>query len=301
MFMFARRDFLAIIGFQTVQFAFGKALAEKMAFTFGYSTYAMKNYAPAEAIREIGSAGFESLELCLLPGWPTEPAKLDEGARKNIRQEIQKSKLQLTALMEHLVPTSDANQANALEKRVKLACQLAKDLNPQKPPLLQTVLGSGDFEKQRPLYEATLKVWAEIAVDHKVVLAIKPHRFGAMTLPSQAVSLIETIKSPWLKIVYDPSHLMFRGIDLHEELKKAGPYLAHVAIKDAFEKDGKVQFDYPGATGKMDYKTLFKKLNEMGFHGDVNCEISSMISSKADYNASKVMKASFENVSKHLR
>jgi len=62
--MLARRDFLAIIGFQSVQFAFGKALAEKRAFTFGYSTYAMKNYAPTEAIREIGSAGFESLELC---------------------------------------------------------------------------------------------------------------------------------------------------------------------------------------------------------------------------------------------
>jgi sugar phosphate isomerase/epimerase len=159
---------------------------------------------------------------------------------------------------------------------------------------LQTVLGSGDFEKLRPLYEATLKGWAGIAGEHKVVLAIKPHRFGAMTLPSQAVSLIESIKSPWLKIVYDPSHLMFRGFDIYEELKKAKPYLAHVAIKDAFEKDGKVQFDYPGATGKMDYKSLFEKLNEMGFHGDVNCEISSMISSKPDYDALKVMKSSYD-------
>lgn len=299
--MLGRRNFLAICGFQAAQLACGNALAEKRAFTFGYSTYAIKNFDPTDAIREIRGVGFESLELCLLPGWPTEPTKLDDNSRKKIREEILKSKLKLTALMEHLVPTSDSNQAKALEKRVKLACQMAIDLNPQKPPLLQTVLGNGDFEKLRPLYEATLKAWAGIAGEHKVVLAIKPHRFGAMTLPSQAVTLIENIKSPWLKIVYDPSHLIFRGIDIYEELKKAQPYLAHVAIKDAFEKDGKVQFDYPGATGKMDYKSLFEKLNEMGFHGDVNCEISSMISSKADYNASKVMKASFENVSKHLR
>ena len=298
--MLGRRNFLAICGFQAAQLACGNALAEKRAFTFGYSTYAMKNFDPTDAIREIRGVGFESLELCLLPGWPTEPSKLDDNTRKKIREEILKSKLKLTALMEHLVPTSDPNQAKALEKRVKLACQMAMDLNPQKPPLLQTVLGSGDFEKLRPLYEATLKGWAGIAGEHKVVLAIKPHRFGAMTLPSQAVTLIENIKSPWLKIVYDPSHLMFRGIDIYEELKKAQPYLAHVAIKDAFEKDGKVQFDYPGATGKMDYKSLFEKLNEMGFRGDVNCEISSMISSKPDYDALKVMKSSHEHLARLL-
>ena len=51
----------------------------------------------------------------------------------------------------------------------------------------------------------------------------------------------------------------------------------------------------------MDYKSLFEKLNEMGFLGDVNCEISSMISLKADYNARKVMKASFENISRELK
>ena len=298
--MLGRRNFLAICGFQAAQLACGNALAEKRAFTFGYSTYAMKNFDPADAIREIRGVGFESLELCLLPGWPTEPSKLDDNSRKKIREEILKSKLKLTALMEHLVPTADPNQAKALEKRVKLACQMAMDLNPQKPPLLQTVLGSGDFEKLRPLYEATLKGWAGIAGEHKVVLAIKPHRFGAMTLPSQAVTLIENIKSPWLKIVYDPSHLMFRGIDIYEELKKAQPYLAHVAIKDAFEKDGKVQFDYPGATGKMDYKSLFEKLNEMGFRGDVNCEISSMISSKPDYDALKVMKSSYDHLARLL-
>lgn len=298
--MLGRRNFLAMCGFQAVQLAYGKALAEKRAFTIGYSTYAMKNFAPADAIREIGNTGFESLELCLLPGWPTEPSKLDEASREKIREEIKKTKLQLTALMEHLVPTADSNQAKALEKRVQMAFKLACELNPQKPPLVQTVLGGGDFEKLRPLYESTLKTWAGIAGENKVVLAIKPHRFGAMTLPSQAITLIENIKSPWLKIVYDPSHLMFRGVDIYEELKKSRPFLAHVAIKDAFEKDGKVQFDYPGATGKMDYKTLFIKLNEMGFRGDVNCEISSMISSKADYNARKVMKASFEKISENL-
>lgn len=276
------------------------ALAGKRPFSLGYSTYAMKTFDPVEAIREIAKAGFEALEICLLPGWPTEPAKMNPAQRKAVLEAIKASKLRPTALMEHLVPHADAKQAKTLEQRVLLACELAREINPQKPPLIQTVLGGGDFDKLRTLNESALKSWARIAGEYKVVLAIKPHRFGAMSLPLQAISLIEAVGSPWLKMVYDPSHLVYRGLDIQAELKKSKPYLSHVAIKDAFEKDGKVQFDYPGATGKMDYASLFQSLTKMEYSGDVNCEISSMISNKPGYNALAVMKASFAALSRFL-
>ena len=52
---------------------------------------------------------------------------------------------------------------------------------------------------------------------HRVlVLGIKPHRFGAMSLPEHAAWLIEQVKSPRLKLVYDQSHYEHRGVGLEQ-------------------------------------------------------------------------------------
>lgn len=61
--------------------------------------------------------------------------------------------------------------------------------------MVQTVLGGGVWEKVQTLYLDTLGKWTELAAKAKVILAIKPHRSGAMNLPSQAIWLIEQLKN----------------------------------------------------------------------------------------------------------
>ncbi len=261
----------------------------------------MKNLAYKEAIPYVGKVGFDSLELCLLPGWPTEPKKLSAANRKEIGTLISDSKLKLTALMENLGPSPMTEVSKGLQDRLEQAFILANELGGKHPPVVQTVLGGGVWEKVQTLYVDTLGKWTELAAKAKVILAIKPHRSGAMNLPSQAIWLIEQLKnSPWLKMVYDPSHLMFRNLDLVKMLKDSLPHVAHVAIKDAAKRDGKIVFDLAGSTNSIDYASLIKVLKEGNYQGDVNCEVSSMVSEKPGYDPLKSAKTCQMNMRKYF-
>ncbi|MSR31404.1 MAG: sugar phosphate isomerase/epimerase [Gemmataceae bacterium] len=292
-----RREYFASLAILAAQPLKAQAPKGKR-ITLGFSNYGMKFLAPLQAIEIIRKTGFNSLELCLMPGWPTEAVKLAFDGRGKIKKAIQDSNLVLTALMEHLVPSTDPAQPGEPTVRLQQAFELARDLGGDHPPLVQTVLGGGDWEKLKEGYKKTLSSWVELAKKHQVVLAIKPHRSGAMSLPSQAKWLWEeTGKSPWLKVVYDPSHLVFRGLDLEKELRGILPILGHVAVKDAVQKEGKVVFELAGTTGQIDYAPLLKTLKEAGYQGDINCEVSSMVSSREGYDPVSAAKTCQEKMS----
>ena len=68
-----------------------------------------------------------------------------------------------------------------------------------------------------------------------------------MSEPREAVWLIEQLgKNSSIQMCYDYSHYAFRNLDLKKTIKTALPHLAHVAVKDAMQKDGKVIFVLPG-------------------------------------------------------
>jgi inosose dehydratase len=296
-----RREFLASLASSMM---LGNAFAiepKAKRITLGFSNYGMKTIAYKEVIPYVGKVGFDSMELCLLPGWPTEPKKLSAADRKEIGTLISESKLKLTALMENLGPSPMPEVSNGLQERLEQAFILANELGGKHPPVVQTVLGGGVWEKVQTLYVDTLGKWSELAAKAKVILAIKPHRSGAMNLPSQAIWLIEQLKnSPWLKMVYDPSHLMFRDLDLVKMLKDSLPHVAHVAIKDAAKRDGKIVFDLAGSTNSIDYGALIKVLKEGNYQGDVNCEVSSMVSEKPGYDPLKSAQTCQMNMRKYF-
>ncbi len=296
-----RREFLGSVA---TSIMLGNAIAIEprgKKIPLGFSNYGMKTIAYKEAIPHIGKVGFDSLELCLLPGWPTEPKKLSASDRKEIGNLITDSKLKLTALMENLAPSTMPEVSKSLQERLEQAFILAKELGGNHPPLVQTVLGGGVWEKVQTLYVDTLGKWSDLAAKAKVILAIKPHRSGAMSQPSQAIWLIEQLKnSPWLKMVYDPSHLMFRDLDLVKLLKDSLPHVAHVAIKDAAKREGKIVFDLAGSTNSIDYGGLVKVLKEGDYRGDVNCEVSSMVSEKPGYDPMKSAQTCQMNMRKYF-
>jgi len=293
-----------VLGSMAASIMLGNAIAiepKAKRITLGFSNYGMKTLAYKEAIPYVGKVGFDSLELCLLPGWPTDPKKLSAAHRKEIGTLIADSKLKLTALMENLGPSPMPEISKSLQDRLEQAFILANELGGKHPPVVQTVLGGGVWEKVQTLYVDTLGKWTELAAKAKVILAIKPHRSGAMNLPSQAIWLIEQLKnSPWLKMVYDPSHLMFRDLDLVKMLKDSLPHVAHVAIKDAAKRDGKIVFDLAGSTNSIDYGALIKVLKEGNYQGDVNCEVSSMVSEKPGYDPLKSAQTCQMNMRKYF-
>ena len=265
--------------------------------TLSFGTYGTQGIPLQRAIRLIAATGFDGVEIAVQPDYGAAPTELSAEKRAEIRRVIEGEGLKLTALMEHLAPLKDDREHRVHVTRREHVAALAHALSPDAPPLVQTVLGGGDWETSKTLFRDRLADWLAVMQDAKITLAIKPHRGGAMSRPAEAVWLIEQLgNSRWLRIVYDYSHYAFRDMQLEETVRTALPYTAHVAVKDAVEQDGRVAFLLPGESGKFDYAELLRLLHRGGYRGDICCEVSGMVSKKAGYDPVAAMKTCYKNM-----
>jgi len=253
--------------------------------TFGFSTYGMKSLPTEKAVQVVADVGFDAIEITVWPDWDAAPRRMSAERRKHVRQLLSDRGLELSALMEHLQPARELKQQQSNRDRLTRVAELGRQLSADEPGMIQTTLGGGKWEQNRALYRDRLGQWIEIGKDAQTVIAIKPHRGGGMSRPSEAVWLIEQLgKSPWLKIVYDYSHYAFRDLSVPQTVDVASPYLGHVAIKDAVQEGKRVVFQLPGSSQTFDYAQLLRLLYRGGYRGDICCEVSGMVWSQVGYD-----------------
>lgn len=265
--------------------------------TLSIGTYSMKGRPLEDAIGLIADIGYDGLEIAVMPGYDGEPASLAAQRRQRVRALLAARNLQLTALMENLSPAAADAQHRAQLERLRNVVALARDLAPPQPPLVQTVLGGGAWDERKTLFRDRLGEWLAVFNDAGVTLAIKPHRGGAMSRPSEAIWLMEQLGRPArLRMVYDYSHYALRDMPLEETIRESLGVTAHVALKDAVPEGNRVVFRLPGESGSFDYARLFRLFYEGGYRRDFCCEVSSMISSQADYDAPAAAKACYERM-----
>ena len=267
------------------------------AVTFSFGTYGMKSLPTEDALRLIASVGYDGVELAVRPEWSAAPENMSAERRRSLRDLLADTGLKLTALMEHLQPSDNDAVHQAAVDRLREAAELGQDLSPDAPPLIQTTLGGGRWEDVRSLYVDRLADWARIGGENRTVIAIKPHRGGAMSRYSEAIWLIEQLdNTPWLRMVYDYSHYAYRDMPLEQTVKTALPYTAHVAIKDAVRVGERVTFALPGESGAFDHRPLFRLLAEGGYRGDICCEVSGVIWGKEGYDPAVAAKTCYRNI-----
>ena len=271
----------------------------------GFSTYGAKRLKTEATIDLIAKTGFDSVEITVWPDWDASPANIPQKRRTGLRNQISDHGLTLTSLMEHLYPEADDVKHKTSLERLKSVYELANDLCPDSPPVVQTVLGGGDWLKKQKLFVDRVGDWTALGKSYGVVTCVKPHRGGGMSKPSEAVWLIEQIGAPrWLKMVYDFSHYAFRNIPLEESIQHSLPHIGHVAVKDAVQTTSRnggkarVEFRLPGEAGTIDFVTILKTLKAGGYSGDISCEVSGMVSGKSGYDPVAAMKTCYANVSK---
>ncbi|RMG39839.1 MAG: sugar phosphate isomerase/epimerase, partial [Planctomycetota bacterium] len=269
--------------------------------TLGFSTYGMKTLRTEQAIERIADAGFDSVEIAIMKGWDADPETLEPGRRIAIRNRLADRRVFVRSLMEHLHIDEPGRSRQQRLERLKRAAELAHDLDPARPPLVQTTIGGGGhWAEKRDLFAAELEQWVRVAGRHELTIAVKPHRGGAFSRPDQAVELIERLGSPpRLKMCFDYSHYDFRDMPLEEAVRTALPYVGHVAVKDvARDTAGRLRFRLPGETGRIDYPKLLRLLFDGGYRGDVCCEVSSQIWSQPGYDPLAAAETSYRNMAR---
>lgn len=276
----------------------GDAPATGKGCTLSIGTYSMKNVPLEKAIATIASLGYDGIEIAVFPGFDGEPARLSPDRRKEVRRLLGDKRLKLTALMENLSPAAEDGKHKADLDRLRRVTELAHDLAADRPPLIQTVLGGGKWDEKKNLFRDRLGGWLTVAREGKVVLAIKPHRGGAMSRPEEATWLIQQLKDSSLRMVYDYSHYAFRDMPLEATVRTALLYTAHIAVKDAVQKGERVEFLLPGEGGVFDYAKLLKLFYDGGYRGDVCCEVSSMVSGKPGYDPMAAATMCYRNMAR---
>lgn len=266
--------------------------------TLSIGNYGMQSYKVEEAVKLISRLGFDGLELSMMPEWDSAPAKLTGERRTALRGMLQDQGLALTSLMENLPPSPADTEHKKTIDRLMSAAELARDLSPKHPPLIQTVLGGGTWVDKKNLFRDRLGDWLQVAESTKTVIAIKPHRGGAMSQPSEAAWLLAQFdNSPWLGMVYDNSHYALRDLSLDETIETAFPTTVLIVVKDVVRKGDQIEFALPGESGTMDHGKVVKSFYELGYRQNVCCEVSAQLSRRAGYDAEVAAKQCYQNMS----
>ena len=260
--------------------------------------YGMPLLAVDRALATIREIGYDGAELCLMAGWPSEPAKLDAAARRLIRRQG----LPIPSMIENLnLLVSDAEHASTLN-RIRVAAALAHDVSPKRPPRLQSVLGGkpSEWEQVKHRMAARLADWARVAHENRIELAVKSHIGSASDTPEKLIWLLDQVNSSSLSAIYDYSHFQLLDLDLQASLETLLPRSAFITVKDGRLVDGKPQFLLPG-DGMIDYAKYFALLKTKGYRGWMLVEISRQLQTAPGFDAIGAARRSYENLSPRLR
>lgn len=273
--------------------AFAPARASAIRLHIGnYGLQALPVDAALDAIRRIG---YDGAELCLMPGWPSEPSRLDAAARRRIGE----LRFPIPTLIEGFNLLADDART---PDRIRSAATLAHDLNPKNPPLLQTVLGGRpeDWPAARGRMVTRLAEWAKAAGDARIRLAVKAHAMQAVDTPSKLLGLLREVDHPALTAIYDYGHFQLRDLSIEQTMDELLPHSAFLTVKDSKLVDGKPRFLLPG-DGSVDYARYFAKVKQMGWRGWCLVEITRQLQTEPGYDGVAAAKRSYEHLAPKLR
>jgi sugar phosphate isomerase/epimerase len=271
-------------------------------FSLGFSLYGMRSLKLTDAMKACKSIGYDAIELPVLVDWPGDPKVFTPIQRKDFRLQLNDLGLLCPALMENLPLDVTPEKHLAQQDRLKRACDLANEIVPGKPPIIETILGGkvGTWDELKNQFRDRLGDWAKIAEKAKIVMGIKPHRFGAMNLPQHATWLMQQLGSTSIRVVYDWSHYEGRGVEQQTTMKELIPKTVFVHVKDAKIQGDKAEFVLPGQ-GSTDYRQFFQNLRMNRYSGAVCVEVSAMLHSKKGYNPIEAAQQSYEKLKTAMR
>lgn len=284
-FMHTRRQFLhqaaaslALAGLPTA----ARSAASNL--SLGFSLYGMKTLPLNTALQTCADIGYRNVELALNAGFPAEPALLSPADRKALRELLAKLGLNVSALMNNLsLAVDDTAHAKNLE-HIKIAAQLAYDIAPDSPPILESVLGGkpAEWDALKDKMAARVRDWAKAATENKLTLCLKPHVNSAVNSPERLLWLHQQAASPFVKLCYDFSHFEIQGMDMETTIKALIPETRFIHVKDTAGDAKKVQFLLPGE-GRTDYTKLASLLKQHNWTGPVVVEVSAQVFNKPGY------------------
>ena len=222
----------------------------------------------AAALRHIAWAGFDAVEIACIAGMAEHVSP--DTSEADVREVGQR----LGDLGLHLCPLDVAD--HKLE-RLRRALPLAAALG---APVVNAV--SGGKPGHPDSYRAaiyTLGRAAELASQQGVKLAVKPRLGAAIHDVATARRLLADVRSPWLGLCFDPSHVFRAGEDTVAAAQQLGPHLIAGHVRDCPSREpqpGPPDLQTPGR-GKIDLPGTIAALREAGYGGALSLHVVGLV------------------------
>lgn len=242
-----------------------------------------------EEVKWAASAGFKCLSIEI----KGDLSEIPDYKVKDIRKTFEKYDIEISSLisgtLNHLSPDDDKRKSNIQRfKRVMDFCQiLGADI------VSTNVWGNPDknIEENIPSYEMVFGEYAEVAERLGIKIAIEncPHmksypiKIGNISLSPQAWDLMfKAVPSKSIGLEFDPSHLVWLGIDYIQAARRFANRIYHVHAKDTeilkerldevgIYGEGWWRYRIPG-WGMIDWKKLISILLDANYQGNVIIE-----------------------------
>lgn len=258
-----------------------------MAFTLGYSTYALKMIDPFDALRLIQDVGYDALEVCAADGWPSAPDQFSASQQTDLgklAQDLGFPSPILFALIDVCAPQSDRmNMLESTKNKFEMIRRMHYD---DSPILITTTPGHSapPWESGKEQIRDAFLSLADMAAENDIIVSIEAHAGTDFETPEKAVWMMEQTKHPNLKLDLDISHFVVEGSEMVHSVDLCAPHSAMVHIKDGEKVNGQIEFCLPG-DGGIDIPGFLTALRANGLEDmPVFAEVSQMQSREADYS-----------------
>ena len=252
-------------------------------------------------VKHLAGLGYDSMELTICPGWPTEAMALDAAERRRMKALIADHGLQLSGCTGNTPVLVDDHVWRANRARLEAYLDFVAEMQGSGPRLyLATTSGlpegadpTSAWEGCRNLLVDRFGQLAEYAGARGVAMHLEPHVHTAVRRAEHVLWLLERIGSPALRISLDISHFEVQGIDFREVVRLLAAVTGAVEVKDERGIDPDFTFLIPGE-GEMDYPGFVRALVECGFDGSISVEVSKMRQAIEGYDPLAAATTSYE-------
>jgi hexulose-6-phosphate isomerase len=267
-----------------------------------YGNYGMPRTPWPEMLRLVADIGYDGVEVCVGPIYPTAPEQMSADDRARFRDECGTLGLGIASLLavgaSLLEPDPLQHAANL--RRLTEVVALGQDLGMATPVVVNTLGGkSAEWETERDQMLQRVRDWSRAARGAGGVFAIEPHVGGMIDSPDRARWLLDALGGD-AGVNFDYSHFELKPTRLDESMDALLPRALGIHVKDVTGPYPSVRFLLPGE-GTLDYAAYFRELIARGYDGWVTVEISGQIFNAAGYDAERAARFSYDTLSRAAR
>lgn len=277
----------------------------------GYNTWSTPSLPFDEAASTIARIGFDSIEVTVCEGWPTDAERASDEDARRWRGQAVDAGLEISSVTANAPLVCDEQTWAVSRSRLKRSFDIGAILGDgvalpaslgahrPKAPLLggnpPPIVAQTSWDDDRAQIEDRFGELTELAVAAGCTLALEPHSGAVVSTPEQALAVLAAVDSPALGINLDISHFAVRDFVVAGVVEQLLPHTFVVEVKDHVRTDDGFDFLVPGE-GDFAYLPFVAQLDELGYTGTVSVEISVRRQAKPGFDEIEAAELSYRTL-----